>query len=81
MRQESLVQHVSESLDKSAYVYVFGYDNLRAKVLKDLRAALKDDRFFLGKNKVMALALGRTPEEEPKENLHKISQVLSRAEL
>jgi hypothetical protein len=32
-------------------------------------------RFFLGKNKVMALALGRTPEEEPKENLHKISQV------
>jgi hypothetical protein len=33
-------------------------------------------RFFLGKNKVMALALGRTPEEEPKENLHKISQVV-----
>jgi hypothetical protein len=23
----------------------------------------------------MALAMGRTPEEEPKENLHKISQV------
>ena len=33
------------------------------------------DRMFLGKNKVMALALGRTPEEEPKENLHKITQV------
>lgn len=70
------MQHVSESLDKYEYVYVFGYDNLRAKVLKDLRATLKDDRFFLGKNKVMALAMGRTPEEEPKENLHKISQYL-----
>ncbi len=40
------MQHVSESLDKYEYVYVFGYDNLRAKVLKDLRATLKDDRYY-----------------------------------
>jgi ribosomal protein L10 len=42
--QESLVQNVSENLDKYDSVYVFGYDNLRAKVLKDLRASMKDDR-------------------------------------
>jgi hypothetical protein len=42
--QESLVQNVSENLEKYDFVYVFGYDNLRAKVLKDLRAAMKDDR-------------------------------------
>ena len=38
------MHNVGENLDKYGYVYVFGYDNLRAKVLKDLRAALKDDR-------------------------------------
>jgi uncharacterized protein YutD len=42
--QESLVQNVSENLEKYDFVYVFGYDNLRAKVLKDLRASMKDDR-------------------------------------
>jgi ribosomal protein L10 len=38
------VQNVSENLEKYDFVYVFGYDNLRAKVLKDLRASMKDDR-------------------------------------
>jgi mRNA turnover protein 4 len=33
------------------------------------------DRFFFGKNKVMALALGRTPQEEQKPNLHKVAEV------
>ncbi|KAJ2636830.1 mRNA turnover and ribosome assembly protein [Coemansia sp. RSA 1287] len=33
-------------------------------------------RFFFGSNKVMAKALGNTPEEELKDNLHKIAQAL-----
>ena len=33
-------------------------------------------RFYFGKNKVMAYALGRTAEEEYRENLHKISRRL-----
>lgn len=34
-------------------------------------------RFFLGKNKVMKVALGRTPEDEYAENLHKIGANIS----
>jgi mRNA turnover protein 4 len=33
-------------------------------------------RFFFGKNKVMAIALGRNPEEEYRAGLHKISRKL-----
>lgn len=33
-------------------------------------------RFFFGKNKVMALALGRTAEDEFKDDLHKLSKHL-----
>lgn len=33
-------------------------------------------RFYFGKNKVMALALGRTQEDEYKDNLHKLSNQL-----
>ena len=31
-------------------------------------------RFFFGKNRVMQLALGRTEEEEYRENLHKLTR-------
>ena len=34
-------------------------------------------RFFLGKNKVMMVALGRGVEDEYKDNLHKISRQLT----
>lgn len=34
-------------------------------------------RFFFGRNKVIALALGRIPEEEYKDNLHKLSKKLT----
>ncbi len=34
-------------------------------------------RFFMGKNKVMSLALGRTPEEEQKPGLHKVAQEIT----
>lgn len=33
-------------------------------------------RFFLGKNRVIAIALGRTKEAETNENLHEISKRL-----
>jgi len=33
-------------------------------------------RFFFGKNKVMAIALGRTEEEEMQPNIHKLAGML-----
>ena len=34
-------------------------------------------RFYFGKNKVMSIALGKTQEDEYKDNLHEISKVNS----
>lgn len=34
------------------------------------------ERFFFGKNKVMMRALGRTPDDEYRENLHKVANHL-----
>ena len=36
----------------------------------------KESRIFLGKNTIAQVALGRTSEEEYKENLHCISEVI-----
>ena len=43
--------------------------------MKEIRSEFKDSRFFLGKNKVMAKALGTTVEDEYKENLRQVSKV------
>lgn len=37
---------------------------------------LKHSRMFFGKNKVMMVALGRSPSDEYKDNLHQVSKKL-----
>lgn len=49
---------------------------MRNNKFKDLRADWKDSRFFFGKNKVIALALGKTPENEVAEGLSNLSAAL-----
>ncbi|KAA0707519.1 mRNA turnover protein 4 -like protein [Triplophysa tibetana] len=51
-------------------------ENMRNNKLKDVRTAWKHSRFFLGKNKVMMIALGKGPTDEYKDNLHKLSRFL-----
>lgn len=43
---------------------------MRNTKLKDLRNDWKDSRFFFGKNKVMAVALGRTKSDEVEDQLN-----------
>lgn len=43
---------------------------MRNAKLKDLRHEWKDSRFFFGKNKVMAIALGRTKSDEIEDQLN-----------
>jgi len=74
--KESLVEQIRESVDSFPHVYVFAIENVRNSLLKDIRTEQKDSsRFFMGKNKVMALALGTSSETEYRDNLHKISTV------
>jgi len=77
VRKETLMNDIRECLDKYEHMYVFETENMRNHQLKTVRAQWKDSRFFFGKNKVMHLALGKTPEEEYKENLHEVGQYVA----
>jgi len=74
--KQQLVTKVREAVDEHSRLFVFACDNMRNQHLKDVREQWKPSVFFLGKNRVMALALGRTEAEEYAENLHKVSMLL-----
>ncbi|GIX80827.1 mRNA turnover protein 4 homolog [Caerostris darwini] len=74
--KKNLYQKIQENVDTYAHVFVFSVADMRNAKMKNLREQWKHSRFFIGKNKVMAMALGRSPEEEYKSNLHKVGQML-----
>ncbi|TKA75661.1 hypothetical protein B0A49_04015 [Cryomyces minteri] len=67
---------VRESADQYQYCFVFSVENMRNTYLKEVRSEFADSRLFFGKTKVMAKALGLTPEEEHLPNLSKLSKYL-----
>ena len=73
-------ENATESVDNYSNLYVFSVDNMRNNHFKAVREAWKKDNrratFFMCKNRVMALALGREEEEEYNDNLHKVSRLL-----
>uniref|UniRef100_A0A023FV74 Ribosome assembly factor mrt4 n=1 Tax=Amblyomma parvum TaxID=251391 RepID=A0A023FV74_AMBPA len=75
-RKQDLIQEVREAFDKYDKVFVYSVSNMRNTKLKDVRQEWKDSRFYFGKNKVMAVALGRFIDEDHRENLHKVSERL-----
>lgn len=72
----TLIESVRACCDEFASVYVFKVHNMRNEKMKVLREDWKPSKFFLGKNKVMGVALGKEPEDEYKENMHKITSRL-----
>jgi len=74
--KKDLISQVQASCDEYASIYVFSVENMRNSKIKDVRQRWKTSRFFFGKNKVMSVGLGRSKEDEYKENLHQISERL-----
>ena len=56
-------------------VFTFTFTNLRESMLKDVRMDWKESRIYMGKNRVAQVALGRTEEEEIRDNIRFISEV------
>ncbi|ONM42050.1 ribosomal protein L10-like protein [Zea mays] len=76
-RKGKVVAEIKDAVDKYSSAYVFTYDNMRNQKLKDLREQLKSSsRIFLAGKKVMQIALGRSPADEAKTGLHKLSKFL-----
>ncbi|XP_071529368.1 mRNA turnover protein 4 homolog [Panulirus ornatus] len=74
--KQNLLVEIRKCIESYARVFIFSSHHIKTNKLKEMRLEWGHSRFFLGKNKVMALALGRTPEEEMYDNLHKVSQKL-----
>merc|ERR1719297_57985 len=57
-------------------IFVFQYENMRNSKLKTVRDQWSHSKFFIGKNRVLAKALGNTEAEEYQDNLHLVSKCL-----
>ncbi|KAL0357133.1 UNVERIFIED_CONTAM: turnover protein 4 [Sesamum calycinum] len=75
--KENVVNSIRDAVEKYDSVYVFSFENMRNLKFKEFRERLKSSsRFFLGSNKVMQVALGRSVADEIRSGLHKISKLL-----
>lgn len=75
--KQRIVESIREAVDNYESAYAFAFNNMRTNHFKDVRLDFRDSRFFLGKNKVMKLALGRSREEEYAENIARLGNDLN----
>ncbi len=74
--KQKLIEEVRECVDKYARIFLFSVENMRNSKIKDVRNMWKHSRFFFGKNKVIAMALGKDRESEYRDGLHMLSRRL-----
>ncbi|TQS35754.1 hypothetical protein Golomagni_03813 [Golovinomyces magnicellulatus] len=72
-----LFANVRNCLDNYAFCWVYSVEAMRNTFLKDIRHELSDSRLFFGKTKVMAKALGLTPEEAYMEKIDQLATHLN----
>jgi mRNA turnover protein 4 len=84
--KSAFVQEVREAVDNHKHVFLFSFENMRSNKFKDIRLHFRQNgsmedgpptRIFLGKNKLMQIALGRTPEDEYSDNLRHVSSKIT----
>ncbi|XP_065194237.1 mRNA turnover protein 4 homolog [Sycon ciliatum] len=75
--KKKLHDEIKTCADDYAYAFVFSVENMRNNILKELRSNWKQhSRFFFGKNKVMASAMGKSPSDEHQPELHRLARKL-----
>lgn len=74
--KENFVDSVREAANQHAYIWIFAVSNMRNTYLGEVRKLWAGSKIFFGKLRVIAKALGETPEEEIRPGLGKISQRL-----
>lgn len=83
-QKSSTIQEIRNAIDTHDSLYLFSYENMRSNKFKNVRMHFREpdadgnpSRVFLGKNKLMQIALGRSPEEEHKDNLRHVAKLIS----
>ena len=75
--KQALVDKIRQAVDRYPRCFVFSIENNRNNHLKSLREEWKGKAaFFMGKNRVMALALGKSEAEEVSDGLHRVAKML-----
>lgn len=74
--KQKIVEDVRNCVEKYKSVYLFTFANMRNEKMKEVREEWKPSRFFFGKNKVIAIGLGKSKEDEVEDDLHKLSHCM-----
>jgi len=83
-----IIQDVRDTIDQHKSIYLFSYENMRSSKFKKIRMHFRSNdknsmtksksssRLFLGKNKLLQIALGQTSEDEYNDNLRHVSKLI-----
>jgi len=71
--KKKMVEDLKEAAAVANSIYSFEVIGMRTPGLIELRRKWKGSKIFLGKNKVIQLALGKDAVSEARENLHKLA--------
>lgn len=74
--KENIIENVREAANQYSYIWVFAVSNMRNAYLSEVRSLWNGSKIFFGKLRVIAKALGETPEEEIRPGVGKIAQRL-----
>ncbi len=73
--KEALINDIRRSVEEYHRVFVFRYDNMRSRLMKELRKKMgSEGRFFMGRNKIIRIALGISPEDEHAVGIYRLSK-------
>eukprot|EP00468_Gymnochlora_sp_CCMP2014_P005143 CAMPEP_0167754128 /NCGR_PEP_ID=MMETSP0110_2-20121227/8097_1 /TAXON_ID=629695 /ORGANISM="Gymnochlora sp., Strain CCMP2014" /LENGTH=245 /DNA_ID=CAMNT_0007639971 /DNA_START=2133 /DNA_END=2870 /DNA_ORIENTATION=- len=73
---DAFIEEVRDMVDEYSYIYLFSLENQRNAALKNLRILWKNSRFMIGRNKLMAVALGVDENSEFRTGLGELGQRL-----
>ena len=74
--KENIIENVRDAANQYSYIWVFAVSNMRNAYLSEVRSLWNGSKIFFGKLRVIAKALGETPEEEIRPGIGKIAQRL-----
>ncbi|XDG00484.1 hypothetical protein ABKA04_000099 [Annulohypoxylon sp. FPYF3050] len=74
--KDRLFENIRKCIPEYQYCFVFSVDNMRNTYLKHVRQELSDSRLFFGKTKLMARALGHSPEDSYADNIYHLTPYL-----
>ena len=72
-----LISEIRNYIDEYKHLFVFSYENLKGTKFRDIRFRWRESKLYMGKNSLSKLALGRSPEDEFKDNLRHVSNLLN----